>query len=100
MSAAQACYAEGKDCSVLLCPPSPFTATVPTEPQSSPCIFCLHSYVQDHHDKGSAAKLFVSYYGLTAAVKVGSAILLDDGLVSLRVTEVREDSVTCMIENR
>eukprot|EP00903_Cladosiphon_okamuranus_P007582 g7355.t1 len=53
----------------------------------------------DYHDQGSAAKLFVNYYGLTGAVKVGSAILLDDGLVSLRVTEVREDSVTCMIEN-
>lgn len=57
-------------------------------------------YVQDHHDKGSASKLFVNYYGLTAAVKVGSAILLDDGLVSLRVTDVKEESVTCMVENR
>lgn len=57
-------------------------------------------HVQDYHDKGSAAKLFVNYYGLTGAVKVGSAILLDDGLVSLRVTDVREESVTCMIENR
>lgn len=59
---------------------------------------CTH--VQDHHDNGTAAKLFVNYYGLTAAVKVGSAILLDDGLVSLRVTEVREEAVTCLIENR
>lgn len=49
---------------------------------------------------GTAGKLFVNYYGLTGAVKVGSAILLDDGLVSLRVTDVRDEAVTCLIENR
>ncbi|CAN0318802.1 unnamed protein product, partial [Hapterophycus canaliculatus] len=53
----------------------------------------------EHREKGTAAKLFVSYYGLTGAVKVGSAILLDDGLVSLRVTDVRQESVTCLVEN-
>lgn len=44
--------------------------------------------------------MFVNYFGLTGAVKVGSAILLDDGLVSLRVTDVREEAVTCIVENR
>ncbi|CAM9980675.1 unnamed protein product, partial [Pylaiella littoralis] len=53
----------------------------------------------DHREKGSAEKLFVSYAGLTAAVNVGSAVLLDDGLVSLRVTDVRAESVTCLVEN-
>lgn len=42
----------------------------------------------------------MNYAGLTRAVKVGSAILLDDGLVSLRVTDVGDEIVTCTIENR
>lgn len=42
----------------------------------------------------------MSYGGLTSAVKVGSAVLLDDGLVSLRVTDVHAESVTCLVENR
>nr|AIT70004.1 pyruvate kinase [Saccharina japonica]AIW62933.1 pyruvate kinase [Saccharina japonica] len=53
----------------------------------------------DHREVGTAEKLFVSYRGLTGAVTAGSAILLDDGQVSLRVTDVREESVTCLVEN-
>ncbi|CAM9587014.1 unnamed protein product [Ectocarpus sp. 4 AP-2014] len=53
----------------------------------------------EYSDKCTASQLFVSYYGLTGAVKVGSAVLLDDGLVSLRVTDVRQESVTCLVEN-
>nr|AIT69988.1 pyruvate kinase [Desmarestia viridis] len=52
-----------------------------------------------HREEGTPEKLFVSYGGLTGAVTAGSAVLLDDGLVSLRVTDVREDSVTCLVEN-
>eukprot|EP00904_Undaria_pinnatifida_P004251 jgi/Undpi1/13827/HiC_scaffold_9.g03478.m1 len=54
----------------------------------------------EHREEGTAEKLFISYPGLTGAVNVGSAILLDDGQVSLRVTDVREESVTCLVENR
>ncbi len=60
----------------------------------------LSGGLQDHHDLGSASKLFVNYAGLTRAVQVGSAILLDDGLVSLRVKDVGDEIVTCTIENR
>ncbi|CAM9582084.1 unnamed protein product, partial [Ascophyllum nodosum] len=52
-----------------------------------------------HRDHGDASKLFVNYPGLTKSVVVGSPILVDDGLVSLRVTDVRENSVTCLVEN-
>ncbi|CAN0291690.1 unnamed protein product, partial [Laminaria digitata] len=54
----------------------------------------------DHREEGTAEKLFVNYPGLTGAVTAGSAILLDDGQVSLRVTDVREESLTCLVENR
>ena len=54
---------------------------------------------QAHRDHGDASKLFVNYPGLTKSVVVGSPILVDDGLVSLRVTDVRENSVTCLVEN-
>lgn len=47
----------------------------------------------------TAERLFVSYEGLTGAVSVGSAVLLDDGLVSVRVTDVRQDFVTGLVEN-
>lgn len=75
-------------------PPGPLYRRCCNPPNRNP------RHVQDHHDKGTAAKLFVNYFGLTGAVKVGSAILLDDGLVSLRVTDVREEAVTCIVENR
>lgn len=37
--------------------------------------------------------------GLPSAVSVGSVVLLDDGGVSIRVTDVGKDSVTGLVEN-
>nr|AIT69976.1 pyruvate kinase [Ishige okamurae] len=50
-------------------------------------------------EEGTAERLFVSLPGLTGTVSTGSVILLDDGLVSLRVTDVFAESVTCLVEN-
>lgn len=59
----------------------------------------LFLVTQSLREECTAERLFVSYPGLTGAVNVGSAVLLDDGLVSVRVTDVRQDSVTGLIEN-
>nr|AIT69996.1 pyruvate kinase [Dictyopteris undulata] len=52
-----------------------------------------------YRDEGTAERLFVNYPKLTCTVNVGSAILLDDGLVSIRVTDVQDDTVTGLVEN-
>lgn len=54
---------------------------------------------QSVREECTAERLFVSYEGLTGAVSVGSAILLDDGQVSVRVTDVKDVSVTGLVEN-
>nr|AIT70013.1 pyruvate kinase [Sargassum thunbergii] len=52
-----------------------------------------------YRDLGSSSKVFVNYSGLPRAVNVGSPVLVDDGLISLRVTDVRENAVMCIVEN-
>ena len=41
----------------------------------------------------------VSYQDLPKEVEVGTRILINDGLVEMRVEEVRETSVVCRVEN-
>lgn len=41
----------------------------------------------------------VSYKGLAADVKPGDVILIDDGLVGLRVEEVKGEDIHCKVEN-
>lgn len=53
----------------------------------------------DWKEKGTSECVWVNYEGITEAVQVGKRVLLDDGLVSLLVTDVTADSVHCMIEN-
>jgi pyruvate kinase len=49
--------------------------------------------------KGDWSVLSVNYPMLPREVREGEKILLDDGNIELRVTEVREDSVSCRIVN-
>ncbi|VDM80708.1 unnamed protein product [Strongylus vulgaris] len=48
---------------------------------------------------GTATHLYVDYVNLPRAVKKGSRIFIDDGLISLLVEEVSENSVMCEVEN-
>lgn len=41
----------------------------------------------------------VSYKGLAEDVNPGNVILIDDGLVGLRVKEVNEEDIVCIVEN-
>ena len=41
----------------------------------------------------------VSYKGLAKDVKSGDVILIDDGLVALRVKQILEDDIYCVVEN-
>ncbi|MFH4974801.1 hypothetical protein AB6A40_001510 [Gnathostoma spinigerum] len=47
----------------------------------------------------TASNIFVDYKNITKVVKVGSHVFIDDGLISLRVDEVKEDSLSCTIES-
>ena len=47
----------------------------------------------------SKCRLHVDYESLPSTVAVGSKILLDDGLISLQVTQIGSDSVTAVAEN-
>ncbi|MDI3529307.1 MAG: pyruvate kinase [Thermoanaerobacter sp.] len=41
----------------------------------------------------------VSYKGLPQDVERGSCILIDDGLISLKVTDVKGEDIVCIVEN-
>ncbi|KAJ1444916.1 pyruvate kinase [Pelagophyceae sp. CCMP2097] len=46
-----------------------------------------------------SVRLHVDYAKLPTTVSVGSAVLLDDGLVSLKVTAIGDFGVRCVVEN-
>ena len=48
---------------------------------------------------GTKEMCTVSYKNLANDVKSGDVILIDDGLVGLRVKEVNEDDIVCLVEN-
>lgn len=48
---------------------------------------------------GTKDRLMVSYEGLPEDVHVGSVVLFDDGLIGLRVTEVVDGEIHCVVTN-
>lgn len=53
-----------------------------------------------HKDiKGTAKEFSVTYKGLPEDVAVDSRILIDDGLIELVVTEVKDDDIYCRVQN-
>ena len=53
-----------------------------------------------HKDiKGTAKEFSVTYKGLPEDVTVDSRILIDDGLIELVVTEVKDDDIYCRVQN-
>ncbi len=49
--------------------------------------------------KGTAKEFSVTYKGLPEDVTVDSRILIDDGLIELVVTEVKDDDIYCRVQN-
>ncbi|MCH8325452.1 MAG: pyruvate kinase [Bacteroidetes bacterium] len=49
--------------------------------------------------KGTSEKISTSYKPLVNDAQIGDTILIDDGLLRLKVTQKNEDSLTCIIEN-
>uniref|UniRef100_A0A0M3I978 pyruvate kinase n=1 Tax=Ascaris lumbricoides TaxID=6252 RepID=A0A0M3I978_ASCLU len=47
----------------------------------------------------TATNIYVDYANITKVVKAGSRIFIDDGLLSLSVNEVSENSLVCLVEN-
>ena len=47
----------------------------------------------------ASMRLHVDYPSLATTVKVGGLVLLDDGLIALRVVSIQGGSVTCVAEN-
>lgn len=48
---------------------------------------------------GNNKLISTSYKELTKDARVGNLILIDDGLIRLRITEIKRDKVVCTIEN-
>ena len=48
---------------------------------------------------GDAERVSVTYPGLPRDVRVGSTILLDDGLITLEVTDIRGNDIHCLVKN-
>ena len=49
--------------------------------------------------EGDADKVFITYEGLVNDVQIGSTILIDDGLIELKVKEKEEKEIVCTIIN-
>ncbi len=49
--------------------------------------------------EGDETRCSITYKGLSQDIRVGSTILLDDGLIELTVTAVEGEDVVCRIEN-
>ena len=48
---------------------------------------------------GNAQKVAISYKDLYKDVHVGSTILIDDGLIEMRVTAIQDTDIVCVVEN-
>lgn len=48
---------------------------------------------------GDASKVSISYGGLAQDVTTGTVILIDDGLIGLRVTAVNGSEIVCLVES-
>ncbi|MDR0863085.1 MAG: pyruvate kinase [Oscillospiraceae bacterium] len=48
---------------------------------------------------GDATQCSVSYKGFAHDVRVGDSVLIDDGLIGLRVDEIQDGDVLCTVEN-
>jgi len=48
---------------------------------------------------GTASKVSVTYPKLNQEVSEGQLILIDDGLVAMRVQEIKGDDIICLVEN-
>jgi len=53
----------------------------------------------DDKDKGTVDKFYVDYTNLPKTIDVGGIIYIDDGLISLQVTEKGDDFVKCTVLN-
>ncbi|KAK0181899.1 hypothetical protein PV327_000083 [Microctonus hyperodae] len=50
-------------------------------------------------EKGNATVVYVDYDNISKVLKVGNRVFVDDGLISLIVTEVQPTAVICTVEN-
>lgn len=55
--------------------------------------------VVKEHILGNEEKFSVNYPSAIDSLKVGNIILLENGLMSIKVTEISEDGVTCVVQN-
>jgi pyruvate kinase len=53
----------------------------------------------DPDTPGNRKRVGVSYGGLASDVKIGDVLLLDDGLISMRVASVQGGEINCTVEN-
>ncbi|UXI20947.1 rho guanine nucleotide exchange factor 11-like [Sarcoptes scabiei] len=54
---------------------------------------------ESFRDKCSSSLIFVDYRNITKIIKLNSNIFIDDGLISLKVTEIGDDYLICEVEN-
>ena len=55
--------------------------------------------VCDQEIKGDETKVNVTYPNLYKDVKKGNTILIDDGLVEMEVTDIKEKQIICLVKN-
>ena len=56
-------------------------------------------YAHRRRDRGDNKKVSISYPGLVEDVDTGSTILIDDGLIGLKVQHRKEKELVCEVVN-
>merc|ERR1719216_610109 len=54
---------------------------------------------ENMREKGTEKEFFVDYTNITKVCKEGDLVFIDDGLVSLRIESIGNDSMDCIVEN-
>lgn len=49
--------------------------------------------------EGDAEKVCITYENLYKDVKVGDSILIDDGLIAMKITAIQDKNIVCQVEN-
>lgn len=89
----------GKTVAILLDTKGPEIRTGDLETESIDLVEGQELILSMNQMIGNEKKISISYSGLINDVRVGSLILLDDGLIELEVTEIRNDEIVTRVLN-
>lgn len=95
------CAKTGKQAAILLDTKGPEIRTMKLEGGNDVSLVAgqTFTFTTDTSVVGNKDKVAVTYAGLTSDLKVGNTVLVDDGLIGMKVTNVTATEVVCEVLN-